>query len=131
MTQPSEVMRPPPNAAVTNVNRRAIGVEPTGIFPAGSNNNVSASLKERRYLVRLHISAISKANFALDRGYPVKPLGAMFIGQFKVTKAFGRQIESAMNTPQPIFCLGRSASLKDRRGVDDADDAALARLRRR
>src|SRR5271167_2170323 len=54
----------------------------------------------------------------------------MLIGQLEETEPLAGEIESAVDTPELVFCLAGGPSLEDGGGIDDADRPALARLGR-
>ncbi len=68
----------------------------------------------------------AQADLAFHHRDAVHPLAAMLIGQLEEAKAFARQVESAMDTPELVLCLTGGPSLKDRGGVDDTDEAAIS-----
>ena len=103
------------------VDRGVVIVKPARISPASPHNDISASLKDRRHPVWLQVGAIAKAYLALYYGDAVKSLAAVFVSQFKVTKALRRQIEGAVHPPHPVFCLSLNTCFTNVRGVNDTD----------
>src|SRR5208282_1960464 len=114
-----------------NIDGATIGVEPARIPPAGAHDNVSTSFNDRGYPVRLHVNAIAQADLAFHHRDAVHSLTAMLVGQLEETEPLAGQIESAVDAPELVFGLAGGPSLKHRGGIDDADQAAVARLGRR
>src|SRR5208283_3395384 len=108
----------------------ALGVEPTGVSPAGADQHVGVLLKHEGDAVGLQIGAIGDADLAFNDGDPIERLAPMLIGQLEMTEALARKVEGAVNAPQLVPPLGCRSGLWDRRRIDDPDQAAAARLRR-
>ncbi|MGX1322063.1 hypothetical protein AB7M17_005516 [Bradyrhizobium sp. USDA 377] len=112
------------------IDQATFGINPTRALPAGPDHEVRAGIDETCHALRLQISAVAKTDFAGNHRYPVQRLARSLIGQLEVTKALLRKIERAVYAPHRVLVPAARPSLRDRRGVNNADQAAVARLRR-
>jgi len=111
------------------IERKAFGIKPTRVLPARSHQNVCPGFTDSRDAVRLQISAVRDADLVLDHWYPVKRFTLFLICQFEVTKALIWQIKCTMNAPKLTVPARSRSCLRHCRRIDDADQAAPARLR--
>src|SRR5262249_19000649 len=111
------------------IDRTALAIEPVGALPAGADDEVRAGVEQLRHPARLQVGPVGDADLAPDHRYAVKCLARRLIGQFEMAKTLPWKIECAVNAPQLIALPGVPSSLRYRRGVDNPDQAASARLR--
>lgn len=112
------------------IDRIAIAVKPARAFPAGADQHISPLLNHDGDAFGLQIAAIGDADLALGDRDPIQRLALFLIGWLEMAKALVREVEGAVNAPQPVLLLGRRSGLRDRGRVDDPDQTAAARLRR-
>jgi hypothetical protein len=77
------------------IDRFALGAEPTGIPPTCPHHNIGASTDNLTDAIGLQISAVPDTNFSSHDRYAVEPFTSLFVRQFERSEAFARQIESA------------------------------------
>ena len=74
------------------IDRRALGVEPTGVSPAGADQHVGVLLEHEGDAVGLWTGAIGDADLAFDHRDPIEGLAPMLIGQLEMTEALARKV---------------------------------------
>ena len=112
------------------VDRCPVGLAPARAPPAGPDDEVRAGFEQDGHAIRLQIGPIGEPDLAFDDRDPIERLARSLIRQFEMTEAFMRKIEGAVDAPQLALRPRAGSRLGNRGGVDDADHATLARLRR-
>ncbi len=82
-----QVRRPTPAELGEKIDWLALGVEPTGVSPAGPDQHVGGLLKHEGDAVEAQIGANGDADLAFDHRDPVERLAPMLIGQRALTEA--------------------------------------------
>ena len=79
----------------------------------------------------MQIGTVADADLAFDDRDAVERLALPLVGQLEMAKAFVRQIEGTVNSPQLVASFVCRSRLGDRGRIDEPDQATAARFRRR
>ena len=112
-----------------DVDRMPLAIQPPSIPPAGADQKIATLLNHVAHPIGLQMGCVANADLPLDHRDAVEPFAFPFIGQLQMPKAFARQVERTMDTPQPVLFPGRASCLGNCRRINDADHASPARRR--
>ena len=99
---------------VDQVQRLTALLLPTRILPGGPDHHIAAVRQHIGNAVRLQMHAVGNADLAPHHRDAIQLLTLMLVGQHEVAEPLAGNIERAVDPPQPVLALDRTAGLRHR-----------------